>query len=209
MFKKLIEFLIRNLSGKKPVDPVKEPIVEPPKPVIEPPKEITPMESNFDKSLGLILEFEGGFVNDPADRGGATNFGVIQKRYDEYRDSVGKPRQSVEFISKDEVKEIYYKYYWQAAKCDQLPVGLDTLHFDAAVNTGPTQAAKFLQRALGVDADGVIGTKTIEAANNADIAVIKRNYVTKRADFYVDLVIKDITQLKFLKRWIRRTLYFV
>jgi len=164
------------------------------------------MDSNFNVALQLILRFEGGYVNDPADKGGETNKGIIKKVYDAYRTSIGKPIQSVKNISDEEVKDIYYKNYWLAAKCDKLPVDVDTVHFDAAVNCGPTQAAKFLQRSIGVNADGVVGDTTLAKVNSMSSKVVVKSYVSSRIDFYIDLVIKDVTQVKFLKGWIRRAI---
>jgi lysozyme family protein len=167
------------------------------------------MDTNFDKSLQLILKFEGGFCDDPQDKGGKTNFGIIQTVYDTYRKSKNIPIQSVQLITDQEVKDIYYKNYWLAAKCDKLPAGVDTVHFDAAVNCGTGQAAKFLQRTIGVTVDGVIGDQTLAKVNSLNSTVAVKTYSGNRVDFYIDLVVKDVTQLKFLKGWIRRVVSFL
>ena len=167
------------------------------------------MDSNFSNSLQLILAFEGGCVDDPADRGGATNKGIIQAVYDQYRTSLKMPIQSVKYISDTEVRDIYYKNYWLKASCDKLPLGIDTLHFDTAVNSGPGQAAKFLQRAVGAKDDGIIGNQTLLAVSSADPKVIAKKYCSSRINFYIDLVTNNVTQLKFLKGWISRTITFI
>jgi len=167
------------------------------------------MDSNFSNSLQLILTFEGGYSNDPADHGGATNKGIIQTAYNTYRTSLRLPTQSVQYISDAEVRDIYYKNYWLVAKCDKLPIGIDTLHFDTAVNVGPTQAAKFLQRTVGVKDDGVIGSQTLAAVNATVSKTVIRKYCTSRVNFYIDLVVKDVSQLKFLKGWISRAMSFI
>jgi lysozyme family protein len=167
------------------------------------------MDSNFGNALQLILRFEGGYVNDPLDKGGETNKGIIKKVYDAYRVSKGKPVQSVKLITDEEIKDIYYKNYWLAAKCDKLPIGVDTVHFDAAVNCGPGQAAKFLQRVVGATVDGVIGDGTLGKVNSMDPKAIMKAYSGSRIDFYIDLVIKDVTQVKFLKGWIKRAISFL
>lgn len=166
------------------------------------------MDTNFNNALQMVLQFEGGYSNDPLDKGGATNKGVIQSVYDSYRKSFGLPIQSVQQISDAEVRDIYYKRYWLAAKCDKLPNGVDTVHFDTAVNAGPSQAAKFLQRAIGVKDDGVIGDVTLAKVNTLDSKVVMKAYTNSRISFYVDLVVKDVTQIKFLKGWIKRAISF-
>lgn len=119
----------------------------------------------FARSLQKVLLHEGGFSNLKADPGGATNFGVTQRVYDTYRDRLGLRRISVRNISKTEVSQIYRDSYWNLAKCDNLPPGVSYVVFDGSVNSGVSQSAKWLQRALGVSADGIIGPATITAAN--------------------------------------------
>lgn len=167
------------------------------------------MDANFEKSLLVILKHEGGYVNDPADRGGATNKGITQKVYDEYRKLLNKPVQSVKNISDDEVKEIYRKSYWLPACCDKLPASIDTAHFDMAVNAGPRQAARLLQRSVGVTDDGVIGPATLAAVEKADPKALSRQYANKRVEFYNSLVMRDPSQIKFLKGWTARANSFV
>lgn len=121
--------------------------------------------ANFAASLALVLKHEGGFSNHPRDPGGATMQGVIQRVYDAYRKRRGLARQSVRWIDKDELHEIYKRQYWDEIKGDVLPKGVDYCVFDGAVNSGPRQSAKWLQRALGVKADGVIGMVTLGAVD--------------------------------------------
>jgi lysozyme family protein len=84
--------------------------------------------------------------------------------YDGYRRSKGLPTRSVAEITQAEVREIYRRQYWDAIRGDRLPSGIDVVVFDGAVNSGPTQATKWLQRALGVRVDGDLGEATIAAA---------------------------------------------
>lgn len=123
--------------------------------------------SNFDEALKRVLIHEGGYVNHPKDPGGATNKGVTQRVYDGYRDRLGLKRQSVRMISSNEVADIYKRQYWDAIRGNDLPAGVDYCTFDAAVNSGAAQAAKWLQRAVGATADGQIGEATLEAVRNA------------------------------------------
>lgn len=120
----------------------------------------------FSRSLERVLKHEGGYVNLKADPGGATNFGVTQRVYDNYRNRIGLQLVPVRNISQSEVTQIYRDNYWSLAKCDQLPAGVSYVVFDGAVNSGVAQSIKWLQRALGVAVDGVIGNATLAAVQN-------------------------------------------
>lgn len=121
--------------------------------------------SAFADALARVLIHEGGYVNHPADPGGATNRGVIQRVYDGYRKRNGLATRSVHLITDAEVSDIYRRQYWDAVKGDQLPAGVSYVVFDGAVNSGPVQSIKWLQRALGVVDDGVIGNVTLAAVD--------------------------------------------
>jgi lysozyme family protein len=118
---------------------------------------------NFDRALVAVLRHEGGYVNHPADPGGATNKGVIQRTYDGFRKRNNLPTRSVRQITDIEVREIYKRQYWQAVRGDELPKGVDYMVFDGAVNSGPSRSIRWLQAGLGVKVDGTLGDATIEA----------------------------------------------
>lgn len=101
----------------------------------------------FETALQQILKWEGGFVDHPADPGGATNQGVTQATYDAHRARAGLPTRSVEFISTSEVESIYREAYWLRAGCpDIAPPALALCVFDAAVNSGVGAALKWLSQ---------------------------------------------------------------
>lgn len=119
---------------------------------------------NFVPSLSGVLVHEGGWSNHKSDPGGATMKGVTQRVYDAYRRRRDLQPQSVHLITETELRDIYRKQYWDAVKGDKLPDGVDYVVFDGAVNSGPAQSVKWLQRALGtVKVDGVIGEATLAA----------------------------------------------
>lgn len=128
-------------------------------PVIDPAKE-------FSRSLAKVLKSEGGFSNHPQDPGGATMMGVTQRVYDAYRDRQGQPHRSVRYIDTAELQDIYRSCYWNTARLDKFPAGVSYVVFDGNVNSGVKQSVLWLQRALGVNADGVVGPATIAAANS-------------------------------------------
>ena len=129
----------------------------------------------FPHALRLVLVDEGGLDDDPHDHGGRTAHGIIQREYDGFRTRHGQPRQDVWKITPAEYAEIYHDRYWMPW-CDRLPAGLDYAFFDAGVNAGPAQAAKTLQRALGLRADGFMGDVTLakavaQAEDNAEALI--------------------------------------
>ncbi|MDF2235377.1 glycosyl hydrolase 108 family protein [Albimonas sp. CAU 1670] len=126
------------------------------------------MREIFPTALGNVLSHEGGYVNHPADPGGATNQGVTQRTYDGWRIANGLAPRSVRLIEADEVRAIYLAQYWAAVAGDLLPAGLDYAVFDFAVNSGPARAARFLQAELGVPQDGQVGAITLAAVRGVN-----------------------------------------
>ncbi len=121
---------------------------------------------NFAACMKHVLIFEGGKVDDPHDPGGRTNQGVIQRVYDGWRERNGKPQQAVYRMTVSERDAIYREGYWNQIRGDRLPAGIDIVVFDGAVNSGPHQAVKWLQRALMVARiDGVVGPATLAAVD--------------------------------------------
>lgn len=117
----------------------------------------------FDRCLTCILQFEGGFVDDPHDPGGATKFGITRGTLGHW---LGRPVSvdEVHALGVETAAEIYRAQYFHVCGCDQLPPGLDLLVFDCAVNQGTAIAGRFLQQACGVSVDGIVGPRTIAAA---------------------------------------------
>ena len=151
--------------------------------------------SNFDKAFDLLIGNEGGYVNNPVDPGGETNWGItravaVDNGY----------TGSIKSMPKETAKQIYNKMYWDKLQCDQLGFAVAFQLFDAGVNHGNSQAVKFLQRALSVVDDGVIGAKTIAATNSLDDLQIVMLFNAERIEFYSSLK----TFSTFGKGWVRR-----
>ena len=157
--------------------------------------------TDFERALAIVLKFEGGFVNDPLDKGGATNKGITQRVYDAFRTKKGLPLRSVELIEDAEVSEIYSTGYWVPIGGDSLSWPSNLVLFDCAVNAGPKQSIRLLQGVAGLPVDGQLGPNTLAAAKTASVEKL----LLARCWFYCDLVRKDSTQQKFLPGWIYRT----
>ena len=113
--------------------------------------------AEFIQCLPFVLKWEGGYVNHPADPGGATNQGVTQKVYDTWRSRNGQLPRSVKELTEAEMQAIYEGGYWLPPRCDRLRDALDLVQFDTAVNMGVGRAVRFLQTAVGAAADGDYG----------------------------------------------------
>ena len=144
------------------------------------------MKNNFDKCLHMLLEHEGGYVNDSRDSGGMTNLGVTKRVYDEWigREST---EQEMRDLTPDDVAPIYKKNYWDRVKGDSLPSGLDWACFDWAVNSGSGRPAKAVQRAVGATVDGAIGKQTVGLIMEKDPEFIIDYVYTVRKSFYESL----------------------
>lgn len=113
----------------------------------------------FDEAFDRLLGHEGGYVNDPKDAGGETNWGISKRQY---------PTLDIRNLTREAAKSIYLRDYWQRVGCDQLPSLVRFAAFDLAVNAGTEQAIKALQLAVACIADGVIGPITRAAIAATD-----------------------------------------
>lgn len=124
---------------------------------------------NLGKSLELMFGHEGGYVNNPNDKGGPTKFGITHGTLAAHRGVASVSASQVKALTLDEATQIYIKSYWGLAGCDSLPSGIDYAVFDTAVNSGVSRAVKILQKVLnfkGNEVDGVAGEHTLDATKN-------------------------------------------
>jgi lysozyme family protein len=157
------------------------------------------MRENFAEALQHVLKHEGGFVNHPADPGGMTNLGCTKAVWEEH---CGHPvdEKVMRALTPTDVAPLYKRKYWDKIKGDDLPSGVDYIVFDAAINSGPGRAAKWLQATVGVEPDGGIGPKTLAAVAAFDSKQLIDDYAKRRLSFLMDLP----TWPTFGKGWGRR-----
>jgi lysozyme family protein len=156
------------------------------------------MQDNFENAVELVLKSEGGFVNDPQDHGGATNFGVTLKAWSEYVNrEVGV--QEIKDLTPLMVKPFYKRKYWNPAGCETLPKGVDYAVFDFAVNSGVKRAIITLQKAIGADADGVLGSITQALVKQFDPLELLDKFSEEKKKFY-----QGLNQPRFEKGWLNR-----
>lgn len=156
---------------------------------------------NFDTAIKLVLEHEGGYVNDPADPGGETNYGISKRSY---------PDVDVKNLTQAQAIDIYRRDFWDKQWALIVSQDLSTALLDASVNMGRTAAVKLLQKAVNkaycrdlIEIDGVFGNATLAAVNEAPDEVL-REFRAHRTLFYVDLAWVKPEMKKFLPGWIRR-----
>jgi len=157
------------------------------------------MLSNFDHSFELLLKSEGGYSANKNDPGGTTNLGVTQAVWSNWVGHIASDKEMRNLIP-PMVKPLYKKKYWDACNCDSLPIGIDYLVFDFAVNAGVGRSCKTFQSSLNVTSDGSIGSQTLNAiVNKPKIALIKDFSDAKEA-FYRSLPTFNV----FGQGWLNR-----
>src|SRR5262245_61813095 len=144
------------------------------------------MIDNFARCLELTLGHEGGWSDDPHDAGGPTNRGITIATYAghlgvaltkaNYEDVKAKLRA----IDDVTVRAIYKRNYWDVVRADELPAGVDYAVWDFAVNAPAPNVIRCLQRALGVTADGHLGTVTLDAVRTAPAAWLITDFIEER-----------------------------
>lgn len=170
---------------------------------------------DFKKALNFLLspEIEGGFNNIPGDKGEATNCGISLKFLRDTGDyDLGDldgdgdiDIADIRLMDKKTAAPIYKKYFWDYFPMAEIPAQVAYVVFDVAVNSGQRTAAKLLQKTLGIEADGVIGSKTIHALKCIDSAFNLADKMCRlRKSQYISYVQNDASLQKFLTGWLNR-----
>lgn len=157
--------------------------------------------SNFEKAVTVVLAHEGGWVNNPADPGGETKYGISKRSY---------PNEDIKNLTIARAKQIYFADFWSPYKYDGIVSdAFATKLFDTAVNVGPKRAFRFMQQALntfgkGLVVDGIFGNGSLAAINSVDNSVLLNVYRGIQAEYYKGLVAADPSKSVFLRGWLIR-----
>jgi len=183
--------------------------------------------ANIDLLIPKILKWEGGFTNDPTDKGGATNLGITLENWKIYgydKDGDGDiDVDDIKLLTKDDFlkffKDHYWDHYWKADNIQNQSVA--NILVDWCYNSG-AWGVKIPQTLLGVVSDGKVGPKTLASLNSQNQHEFFQKVWNARRDFYNNIVNKSIaeytkthpnpsekdllkfTQKRFLKGWINR-----
>jgi lysozyme family protein len=184
---------------------------------------------SFERALCLAFQFEGGFSDDPDDRGGATNMGITRGTLSRAKVAGWVPKDAtIQTLTREQAAEIYRRGYWDPIHGDDLPSPVAEVVFDCAINHGVGGAGRLLQRALNamghtipLAVDGVIGPKTLAAVQKLveldrkhsdafpemgprfHTMMLARTIALYRAQYYVLIVESRSNQKKFFWGWIR------
>lgn len=113
------------------------------------------MSAAFDSAFTRVLGNEGGYVFNPADPGGETNWGISTRSY---------PNTDIKNLTRDQARDIYFQDFWLPLNGDSIAAGVGFQLFDFAVNSGIQTAVRAYQRALNVADDGHFGPASLAAA---------------------------------------------
>ena len=170
------------------------------------------MMDNFKFFYKEVLQSEGGWSDDPDDRGGKTNYGITAETFRTYINDVEdrdyacgleEAEERLRDITFADVHDIYEMYYWDVVRADELPSGVDVLVADWAVNSGPAQAIMNLQELVSAKPDGIIGPKTMEKVFAMDPPRLAFELYIKRLRSY-RAIASLYNNKKFLKGWNNR-----
>ena len=153
------------------------------------------MSLTFIQIFNRLIGHEGGYVNDPRDPGGETNWGITKRTA-----QANGYQGSMRTMTREQAYKIYYSAFWLRYQCDKMPDAVAFQFFDAAVNHGLGNASRMLQRAVNVADDGIIGNMTIAAIKKMAISDVIMRLNAERLEFYCKLS----TFATFGKGWVRR-----
>jgi lysozyme family protein len=162
------------------------------------------MPISLKDALVFTLKWEGGYTNHPLDPGGATNYGIIQVRYDQYRRDNGLSKHPVKNITVAEYTEIYDKYYWDPVRAQYVEGTLGLTLFDTAVNLGVGGCISRLQASLKVPVTGSWTQAISDKIHSSDQYEVALNICRLRIAKRYDRVKKKPSQVVFLKGWLNR-----
>lgn len=158
------------------------------------------MNKLLKQCLAPIYQWEGGYINHPADKGGATKYGITQATYHAYRKQKGLAIQDVKQLTYEEADAIYAADYAAKIAFEALPAGLNLALLDFAIHAGVSRAVKALQVILGVAVDGIMGSESLAAIHNHKIPELIKKLYEKR----IKMAKNSKNYAIFGKGWLRR-----
>lgn len=167
--------------------------------------------ADFGKAFSYLSDLEGGYVNDPADRGGPTRYGISLRFYKETVDQYAS-EEDIRDLSLERAKRLYWIHFWDKidlVRLDSQPVANRV--FALAVHSGLKPAIRVLQRAVNqsgynLEEDGVLGPKTVNATNSVSPRQLLPDLRHETWKLYREIMVRRPVLEKFLLGWRRRAL---
>jgi len=154
---------------------------------------------SFESIVQVVLKHEGGYVNDPDDSGGETNFGISKRAF---------PDLDIKNLTKEDAVKIYHDKYWKPSKVEMLPERLWATYFDMAVNMGKKRACEILQKAcnhkrnVNIKVDGRLGRNTAASAKKLEPERLQ----SFRVKYYAELINRKPKLEKYWFGWYKRAI---
>ena len=154
---------------------------------------------SFESIVQVVLKHEGGYVNDPDDSGGETNFGISKRAF---------PDLDIKNLTKEDAVKIYHDKYWKPSRVEMLPERLWATYFDMAVNMGKKRACEILQKAcnhkrnVNIKVDGRLGRNTAASAKKLEPERLQ----SFRVKYYADLINRKPKLEKYWFGWYKRAI---
>lgn len=152
---------------------------------------MTTPQQVFEQAFSLTVAHEGGYVNDPADPGGETKFGISKRSY---------PDEDIPNMTLERAKLLYRRDYWDRMHCAAMHPSIGFALFDAGVNCGCERAATWLQQLVGAIEDGRVGPRTLASVAQASGPLLAAKLNAKRLAYCAGLP----TWNRFGKGWALR-----
>jgi len=158
---------------------------------------------DFEMSFDRVIGHEGGFQNMAGDRGNWTGGKVgvgLQKGTKFGISAMSYPDIDIENLTVEAAKIIYYKDWWLPLQMNHFKPAMQYQMFDAAINHGRVSATKMLQRAIGVNDDGIIGSQTLKEKYKIEVNDLILLFIAERISFFTKIQTFDA----YGKGWMNR-----
>lgn len=170
----------------------------------------------FEEAIAFVLQNEGGYVDHPADPGGATNHGVSLRFLRSLKVAEGDinldgsvTKADIQALTVDGAKALYRQHWWERYRYTELPEPIQAKLLDLAIWMGPGRAHQLLQQALWatgvkVKIDGVLGPRTRAAVLQAEVVALLPSLRSEAGGYIRSLAIRRSSFGAFISGWVTR-----